>query len=76
MFVYGVSSIQLFFFILFYLLWLVTESLVSKQKMFCQKEIMGEKSMARNWFVSEDFIYPHFAICTFNLHNNRVVLLL
>lgn len=75
MFVFGVRS-MLVFFILFYLLWSVTESLVSNQKMFCQKEIMGEKSPARNGFVSEDSIYPSFAICTFNLHNSQVVLLL
>lgn len=54
MFVFRVHSIlELFFFliiiILFYLLWLVTESLVSKHQMFCQKEIMEEKSMLGNW---------------------------
>lgn len=50
MFVFRVSSIVLFFLIiLFYLLWLVTESLVSKHEMFCQKEIMEEKSVERNW---------------------------
>lgn len=53
MFVFRVRSILGFFFliiiILFYLLWLVTESLVSKHQMFCQKEIMEEKSMLGNW---------------------------
>ena len=33
--------------ILFYLLWLVTESLVAKHHMFCQKEITEEKSTGK-----------------------------
>lgn len=49
MFVFRVSSVLFFEIILFYLLWLVTESLVSKHKMFCQKEIMEERSTERNW---------------------------
>lgn len=50
MFVFRVSFIVLFFFIiLFYLLWLVIEFLVLKYEMFCQKEIMEEKFVERNW---------------------------
>lgn len=33
--------------ILFYLLWLVTESLVAKHHMFCQKEITEKKSTGK-----------------------------
>jgi hypothetical protein len=50
MFVFRVSAILFFkIIILFYLLWLVTESLASKCKMSCQKEIVEERSMERNW---------------------------
>lgn len=77
MFVFRVSSILFFkIIILFYLPWLVTESLVSKHTMFCQEEIMEERSMERNWVCQWRFYLQRFAICIFNLHNNWAVLLL
>lgn len=49
MFVFRMNPILFKIIVLFYLLWLVTESLTSKHKMFCQKEIIEAKSMKRNW---------------------------
>lgn len=49
-----------FFLILFYLLWLVTESLVSTHNMFCQQEITEEKSMRGNWVCPRRFYLQAF----------------
>lgn len=60
-FVLGVSSILfLKFFILSYLLWRVTGSLTSKCTIFCQKEIIEEKFMERNWVCQWRFYLQAF----------------